>query len=185
MRAVADFLAGPDVLERPADAIHGDILALAHLHAPRRLDSGIRPAQAPSTPGKGRWAALDVLWVLAGLWRGAPRQSGDKLTALDVEHWLWFEAKGLRRYLLTDSRGSFTQLYEYDQGRFRQIARRGALAILRYAFSSRAAARAWRAGHARLSGWAWWQDRFAAARPPPSPPKPSPRRPDVSIPRKI
>jgi galactofuranosylgalactofuranosylrhamnosyl-N-acetylglucosaminyl-diphospho-decaprenol beta-1,5/1,6-galactofuranosyltransferase len=180
MRAVGDFLAGPDVLERPADTIHGEIVALAYLHAPRHLDGAACPAKAASTPRKPRWTALGVLRVLAGLWRGVPRQSGDGFTTLDVESWRWFEAKGLPRYLLTDSRGSFIRLYEYDQGRFRQTARRGAHAILRYAFSSRPSSRAWRARHARLSGWAWWQDRFAAAHAPPSPPGPFPRQPDAS-----
>jgi hypothetical protein len=118
---------------------------------------------------------------LAGLWRGLPRQSSDGLTALDVESWRWFEAKGLPRYLLTDRRGSFTRLYEYDRGRFRRTARRGAHAILRYAFSSRASACVWRARHAHLSGWAWWQDRFTATHAPPSPPGPLPRQPDASI----
>jgi galactofuranosylgalactofuranosylrhamnosyl-N-acetylglucosaminyl-diphospho-decaprenol beta-1,5/1,6-galactofuranosyltransferase len=185
MRAIGDFLAGPDTLERPADVIQGEIVALAHLHAPRRVDGCACPAKAPSTPRGPRWATLKVLWVLAGLWRGVPPRSGDEFTALDVENWRWFEARGLPRYLLTDSRGSFIQLYEYDQGRFRQTARRGARVILRYAFFCHASARAWRARHARFSGWSWWQDRFAAAHPPSSRPESSPRRADASAPREV
>ena len=182
VRAVGDFLAGPDVLERPAAAIHEEIVALAHLHAHKHHDGDVCPAEASSTPRRPRWTALGVLWVLAGLWCGRPRQSSGGLPALDVEDWYWFRAKGLSRYHLTDRRGSFIRLYEYDRGRFRQATRRGAHAILRYALSSRASSRAWRACHARLSGWAWWQDRFAvAAHAPSSPPRPSPRQPDASI----
>jgi galactofuranosylgalactofuranosylrhamnosyl-N-acetylglucosaminyl-diphospho-decaprenol beta-1,5/1,6-galactofuranosyltransferase len=180
MRAVSDFLAGPDVLERPADAIHGEIIALAHLHAPKHHDSDICPAKMPPTARRPRWTALGVFWVLAGLWCGRPRQPNDGLTALDVEDWYWFRAKGLSHYLLTNRWGSYGRLYDYDRGRFRQTARRGAHAILRYAFSSHMAARAWRACHARLSGWAWWQARFALQAPP-LPQGPSLRRSDASI----
>jgi galactofuranosylgalactofuranosylrhamnosyl-N-acetylglucosaminyl-diphospho-decaprenol beta-1,5/1,6-galactofuranosyltransferase len=181
VRAVGDFLAGPDVLERPTNSIHREVVALAELHAHKHHDGDVCPAKMPPTPHRPRWTALGVLWVLAGLWCGRPQQSSGGLPALDVEDWYWFKAKGLSQYLLTNRWGSYGRLYEYDRHRLRKTARRGAHAILRYAFSSRASARAWRACHARLSGWDRWQDRFAAAHATPSPPGSSPRQPEASI----
>lgn len=180
VRAVSDFLAGPDVLERPAEIIHGEIVTLTHLHTRTPFDAGAHHTKALSTPGRPRWIALSVLWTLSRLWCGAPRRSNDGLSSLDVETWSWFQAKGLSRYILTNRRGSFTRLYEYDRGRFRQSARRAAYTILRYAFASRKSARAWRARHAHLSGWAWWQDRFAVPYARPSLPGPWPRQTDAS-----
>jgi galactofuranosylgalactofuranosylrhamnosyl-N-acetylglucosaminyl-diphospho-decaprenol beta-1,5/1,6-galactofuranosyltransferase len=158
VRAVEDFLAGPEALDVPMDALHREVSALAAAHAPERPASAVgMPPFAWRPPPRSRvWRPLSLLGGMAALLLGLVRPKL-RPDLLFVDQWHPWATMRVGQYGLSDRMRSYVQVYRYDRDRLRRGLRRGLAAVLRYRRARRGAAERWRAAHPELSSWARWE----------------------------
>lgn len=157
VRAIEDFLAGPAALDRPMDALHQDIAALAAAHAPERPASTVGMAAAAwrAPPKGGLRRRVTLASGLAALWLGLVRRRL-RPEHLFIDQWHPWMTMHVAQYGLSDRMRSYVQVYRYDRARLRSGLRRGLAAVWRYHREAGRAARAWRAAQAELAGWPRW-----------------------------
>lgn len=159
IRAVEDFLSGPQALDTPMDTLHRDVSALAAAHAPQRPASavGMPPATAWRPPPRnGAWRRLSLLGGMAALALGLVRPKL-RPDLLFVDQWHPWATMRSAQYGLSDRMHSYVQVYRYDRHRLRRGLRRGLAAVWRYRRERRGAVERWRAAHPELSSWARWE----------------------------
>jgi galactofuranosylgalactofuranosylrhamnosyl-N-acetylglucosaminyl-diphospho-decaprenol beta-1,5/1,6-galactofuranosyltransferase len=157
IRAVEDFLAGPAVLDAPADALHREISALAAAHAPSRPTSavGMMPARWRPPPRRA-WRAPTLLLGLAALRLGLARRR-PRPDLVFVDQWHPWMTMWVSQYGLSDRMNSYVQLYRHDRAKLRSALRRGLAVALRYRREAAGAAARWRAAQGDLASWARWE----------------------------
>jgi galactofuranosylgalactofuranosylrhamnosyl-N-acetylglucosaminyl-diphospho-decaprenol beta-1,5/1,6-galactofuranosyltransferase len=164
IRAVEDFLAGPEAFDTPMDALHRDVSALAAAHAPERPASAVgMPPFAWRPPPRNRvWRPLSLLGGMAALALGLARTK-PRPDLLFVDQWHPWATMRVAQYGLSDRMRSYVQVYRHDRARLRRGLRRGLAAVWRYRRERRGAAERWRAAHPELSSWARWERMLGLA----------------------
>jgi len=160
MRAVTDFLLGPDKLfARDPEAIHQGIMALARRDAPEKLDSAWQ--QRPLTPGKPRPTTMRGLarGQLVSLLRtglGPLRHRAAVLIDADAHPG---NTAGTS-YVLTNGPRSFHLRFTPRRGRMWGLMARAAVLAWRYRRGRTAAGVAWMQGIAAYRAPGWWAGTF-------------------------
>jgi galactofuranosylgalactofuranosylrhamnosyl-N-acetylglucosaminyl-diphospho-decaprenol beta-1,5/1,6-galactofuranosyltransferase len=164
IRAIEDFLAGPQALDAPMDALHREVSALAAAHAPERPASavGMPPAPWRPPPRNGAWRRLSLLGGMVALASGLVRPKL-RPDLLFVDQWHPWATMRVGQYGLSDRMRSYVQVYRYDRDRMRRGLRRGLAAAWRYRRERRDAAGRWRAAHPELSSWGRWESVLGLA----------------------
>lgn len=163
MRAVADFLAGPEaVFGRDPEALHGEIMALNRAHAPARLDDAAWKTE-PGAPGRPRPAGMRGLALaqLRSLLRTGlgPLERSARAVLLDVH--AHPSNTGGRAYVLTNGPRSFHLRLVPDRGRMWRMMLRAARLALSYRRRRTAAGRAFAAAAPAHQTAEDWGRRFA------------------------
>ncbi|MDT8853543.1 glycosyltransferase [Paracoccaceae bacterium Fryx2] len=169
MRAVTDFLTGPDRLfGSDPEEIHKGIMALARQHAPERLDASWK--QRPLSQGKPRptsMRGLAIAQLVSMLRTGlGPLRRGTAML-LDADAHPGNTAG--RGYVLTNGPRSYHLRFVPRRGRMWSMMLRAALLTLRYRSGRTAAGEAWAAGIATYRDPAWWAGTFGPAAAPAQP----------------
>jgi galactofuranosylgalactofuranosylrhamnosyl-N-acetylglucosaminyl-diphospho-decaprenol beta-1,5/1,6-galactofuranosyltransferase len=162
LRAVTDYLAGPDPLLSDPESLHQQIMALARPDAPERLgpDWALKPLSRPGRPKPDRM--LPLIWHmvralirtgLLPLLKSDPILRDIDATPLRVAGTRYVLTNGLRSYHLrfTPSRPKLWPLLIETW----RLARR-------YKAEVATADTTWRAALPALRQASWWQARFAA-----------------------
>lgn len=163
MRAVADFLAGPEaVFGRDPEALHGEIMALNRAHAPERLEGAAWKAE-PEAPGRPRPVGMRSLAMaqFASLLRTGfgPLDRDGRAVLLDV-HAHPANTAG-RAYVLTNGPRSFHLRLVPSRGRMWRLMLRTARLALAYRRGRVAASRAFAAAAPACQTAEDWGRRFA------------------------
>lgn len=158
LRAVDDFLVGPDLLfARDPEVLHAGIMALAQADPPDRLEDRAWAAvpTAPARPRRPDMAGLIAQHMRAllrtGLWP-LERDAGVVLRDVDVHP---ANTAG-RAYVLTNGPRSFHLRMVPRRGRMWWLLVRTAAMAVRYRLACARANQVWAQGIARYRTQAWW-----------------------------
>jgi galactofuranosylgalactofuranosylrhamnosyl-N-acetylglucosaminyl-diphospho-decaprenol beta-1,5/1,6-galactofuranosyltransferase len=158
MRAVADFLSGPDALfSRDAEALHAEVTALARSHAPERLaDAAWR--DRPPSPARARATGMAglILQQTVALLRSGLGPLGRRAPPVLLDEDAHPRNTAGRAYVLTNTPRSYHLRLVPRRGLLWRQMGQAALTLWRYRRGRAAAGRAWAGGIARYRTPDWW-----------------------------
>jgi len=156
IQAVEDFLAGPETLDEPMDAIHARVTALTAANAPGKLDSAVGLSPMPwRAPVSGPLRAPTLALGLAKLLRGQVAHP-TRPDLVFTDQWHPWMTMGVAQYAHCDRGISYLQVYRYDREKLRGQLREGLAVWRRYRREAPQAAARWRAAQAELASWERW-----------------------------
>lgn len=167
LRAVEDFLKGPEALfSEDAEALHGQVAALARAEAPERLDdhawAPVPPA--PARPRRDRMAGLIAQQAISLLRTGfGPLHRQAAVVLMDADAHAANTAG--RAYVLTNAMRSFHLCFVPRRGRMWRLMGQALRTVWRYHRARSAAGRAWADGIPPYRTPGWWAGVFAGAGP--------------------
>ena len=165
LRAVEDFLAGPEALfAEDAEALHARVAALARAEPPERLDDrawALLPPD-PARPRRDRMAGLIAQQALSLLRTGfGPLKRQATVVLMDADAHAANTAG--RAYVLTNGARSFHLRFVPRRGRMWQLMGQACRTLWRYRRARTAAGRAWADGIAPYRSPGWWAGVLARA----------------------
>jgi galactofuranosylgalactofuranosylrhamnosyl-N-acetylglucosaminyl-diphospho-decaprenol beta-1,5/1,6-galactofuranosyltransferase len=166
IKAVEDFLEGPEALEDGSAAAAAEIRRVRAAYP----ETAVRPmselselvpdfrdaltARAANPPGSER-----LTWLKRAVWLAADRPGRVGFVPAGDAH--WWHVSTFSRAVVTDMGETGFRLRERDRGKAKDLARRGARALARLRSEGPAVAARYRAEQARLSSRENWARLFA------------------------
>ena len=167
MAALRDFLDGPAILSRPADAVHAGVLALAAgLSAEAAPPPHGLPRLAPGRPETHGDHAKGFARAIAGALVGLVRRPASAPFAVIPDREAAPGLVRMRAHVRAGREDAWFRLHRPRPGLALAQAMRALGLVLRYALRGRTAARAWGPGLDAARAPDAWAARFAAPRSP-------------------